>query len=171
MNVTFMSCREHTLSLLGWTLAVFILLVSGCGYAPNLIPGGAELLTQPGIRVLSSGTDYPIVLTIPPGQGQVDVHWVKKGGLIWGVRPGNIAVQWRFVMSKPGFVGDPLCITDWETNSDDSSKEVTDVVCKFKVEDNLATPLLGEVLFRLDGDPTDEGSYRSVARAYYLVDK
>jgi hypothetical protein len=171
MNGIFMSCREHALSLLEWKLVVLILLVSGCGYAPNLIPGGEKLLTQPGIRALASSTDYAIVLTVKRGQEQVDVHWVKKGGMVWGERPGNIAVQWRFVMSKPGLEGDPLCVTDWETDSGDSSKKVTDVVCKFKVDDYLGTALLGEVLFRLDGDPTGEDSYRSVARTYYLVDK
>jgi hypothetical protein len=172
MNVTFMSWREHALSLSGWTLAVSILLVSGCGYAPNLIPSGApSILDYPGIRVLASDQDYPIVLTVKRGQGQVNVHWVRKGGLIWGVRPGSTAAQWRFVMSVPGVVGDPLCITAWKTISADSNKEFTEEVCKFKVEDYLATALLAEVLFRLDGDPTGEESYRTVNRPFYLADK
>lgn len=171
MNVTFMSCRKHALSLLGWRLAVVILLVSGCGYAPNLIPSGApEILTYPGIRALASKVDYPVVLTVKRGQGKVNVQWVKKGGLIWGERPGKTAAQWRFVMSAPG-VADPLCITALETDSGDSNKEFTEVVCEFKVEDYLATALVGEVLFRLDGDPTGEDSYRSVARSYFLVEQ
>jgi hypothetical protein len=179
MNVTFMSWREHAFSLSRWTLAVSILLVSGCGYTPNLIPSGAPaILKYPGIRVLVKKQDYPIVLTVKREQEQVNVHWVRKGGLIWGERPGSTAAQWRFVMSVPGLEGDPLCITDWKTDSADSNKEFTEEVCKFKVEDKLvkvenylATALLGEVLFRLDGDPTDEDSYRTVNRAFYLADK
>jgi hypothetical protein len=152
------------------TFVIPLLLIAACGYKPNLLPVGApEIVKQRWVRVIAGAVDYPIVMTVQQGQNELSFHWMPKGELDWGERPGNTAAQWRFVLSTPG-VPDPLCDTGWKTESPTGNHDMHEEKCQIKVDNYLAMPLLGELNYRLAGEPTGENDeYRIVKRVYYLI--
>ena len=165
-------CRENVLSWMGFSLVIPILLASGCAYAPDILPGGASsAMKLPVLRVIAANQDIPIVITVDDGKNEVKFHWEDQGKLIWWERPGNTAAQWRFVLSVPGMLGDPLCDTKWENRDPNDTTGSHSKPCNFTVTNYLARPLKGELKYRLDGEVSteEEAPYRSVERVYYLI--
>lgn len=168
MKGRMISCRENELSLLKYALIIPILIVAGCAYRPNLLPTGApEILTYPGVRVISGAVDYPIVVTTAKDQKKVKISWVYKGELIWGEWPGRTASKVQFSLSQPGRKDQPpLCQSGW------MDQNQTDFDCEFAVGDYTSEPLVGELSFLLGGEPMadDAPLPRAVSRTFYLLE-
>jgi len=159
-----------------YLLLIYVVLIFGCAYAPDIKnPGAPPWVDFWAFRLHVAELDMPQIRTVYVDTDKEIIFEMEKyGRRLWWEGFYNATAQWRFVLLSPE--GKMIPCAGSNTWEDMDTGKVSDDHPIFKCEvtvlkDYLNMPLSADLDFRLRGEESkDENApYRSVGRMVYVM--